>query len=30
MKTWNPAELPDDTLVYVPGYGETTVGELRA
>ena len=29
IRTWNPAEIPDDTLVYVPNFGETTVGELR-
>ena len=23
MKTWHLAEIPDDTLVYVPGFGET-------
>ena len=29
MKNWHPAEIPDDTLVYVCGFGETTAGELR-
>ena len=28
--TSNPADIPDDTLVYVCGFGETTVGALRA
>ena len=28
--TSNPAEIPDDTEVYIHGYGVTTVGELRA
>jgi hypothetical protein len=26
----NPSELPDETIVYVPDYGETTVGALRS
>ena len=26
----NAAELPPDTLVYVPGHGETTVDAIRA
>lgn len=30
LSTLQPAEFPDDTLVYVPGYGETTVGDIRA
>jgi len=30
MKTWDPADLPNDTLVLIPGYGETTAGALRA
>ena len=25
-----PADLPDTATVYVPGFGETTVGALRA
>jgi hypothetical protein len=24
------ARLPDDTLVYIPGFGEVTLGEARA
>ncbi len=27
--TWKPAEIPDDTLVYVPEFGETTAGAMR-
>jgi len=26
----SPDDLPDTATVYVPGYGETTVGEIRA
>ena len=27
--TWHPAAVPDDTPVYVDGFGVTTAGELR-
>ncbi len=30
LTTLQPAEFPHDTLVYVPGYGETTAGNIRA
>ena len=29
LTTLQPAEFPDDTIVYVPGYGETTAGDVR-
>ena len=28
LTSLQPSEFPHDTLVYVPGYGETTVGRV--